>query len=92
MKKVGVNIFPFILGCFSFISNATNFFSHSLNRFVLKKNAYELLVFFNQVPYMQLSYMIPGGNIIGRKVSVASINGAGGWGTGGGGGPENLVL
>ena len=44
---------------------------------------------------MQLSYMIPGGNIIGRKVSVASINGAGGWGTGGGGGggsPENLVL
>ena len=33
---------------------------------------------------MQLSYMIPGGNIIGRKVSVASINGAGGWGTGGG--------
>ena len=26
---------------------------------------------------MQLSHMIPGVNIIGRKVSVASINGAG---------------
>ena len=33
-----------------------------------------LLVFFNQVPYMQLSHMIPGVNIIDRKVSVASVN------------------
>ena len=32
---------------------------------------------------MQLSHMIPGVNIIGRKKSVASINGARGWGTGG---------
>ena len=87
MKKIGVNIYPFILGHFSFISNAANFFNHSLNRFVSKKNAYELLVFFNQVPYMQLSHMITGVNIIGRKVSVASINGVGG-----GGRAENLVL
>ena len=42
-----------------------------------EKNAYGLLVFFNWVPYMQLSHMIPGVNIIGRKVSVASVNGAG---------------
>ena len=60
-----------------FNSNATNFFIHSSNRFILKKNAYGLLVFFNRVPYMQLSHMITGVNIIGRKVSVASINGAG---------------
>ena len=66
---------------FSLISNATNFFIHPLNRFVLKKkNAYALLVFLNWVPYMQLSHMIPGVNIIGRKVSVASVNGAGGSG------------
>ena len=63
------------LAVFSLISNATNFFIHPLNRFVLKKkNAYALLVFLNWVPYMQLSHMIPGVNIIGRKVSVASIN------------------
>ena len=48
-----------------------------LNRFVLKKNAYGLLVSFNRVPYMQLSHMIPGVNIISRKVIVASVNGAG---------------
>ena len=52
-----------------------------LNRFALKKNAYGSLVFFSQVPYMQLSHMIPGVNMIGRKVSVASVNGA--WGSGG---------
>ena len=52
-----------------------------LNRFALKKNAYGSLVFFNQVPYMQLSHMIPGVNIISRKVSVASVNGV--WGSGG---------
>ena len=34
------------------------------------------LVFFNQVPYMQISDMIPEVNIIGRKVSVMSVNGA----------------
>ena len=41
---------------------------------------YGLLVFFNWVPHMQLSHMIPGVNIIGRKVSVVIINGAGGSG------------
>ena len=45
----------------------------------MKKTAYGLLAFFNRVPYMQLSYMIPGVSI-GRKVSVASVNGAGGSG------------
>ena len=44
----------------------------------MEKNAYEVLVFFNPVPYMQPSHMIPGVNIISRKVSVASINKAGG--------------
>ena len=48
--------------------------------FEKKKNAYVLLVFFNRVPYMQLSHMIAGVNIIDRKVSVASINGAGEFG------------
>ena len=54
----------------------------SLIRFVSKKKkkTYGLLVFFNWVPYMQLSDMIPGVNIIGRKVSVASVNGAEGLG------------
>ena len=80
LKKVRVIIFPFIPGRFSFIGNATNFFIHSFNRFVLKKNAYALLVFSNWVPYMQPLHMIPGVNIISRKVSVASVNGAGGMG------------
>ena len=31
-----------------------NFLIHSLNRFVLKKNIYALLVFFSRVPYMQI--------------------------------------
>ena len=34
------------------------------------------LVFFSKVPYMQISDMIPEVNIIGRKVSVMSVNGA----------------
>ena len=76
--KVGV-IFPSILGSFSFISNATNFF-HSLNRFFFFFNVYTLLVFFKQVPYMQISDMISGVNIIGRKVSVSSVNGPRGFG------------
>ena len=81
MKKVRVIIFPFIPDHFSITGNAINFFIHSSNRFVLKKNAYALLVFFNRVPYIQLSYMIPGVNIIDRKVNVASVNRAGGvWG------------
>ena len=57
-----------------------DFFIHSLNGFVLKKkNAYALLVFINLVPYLQLSHIIPGVNIMGRKVSVASVNGARDW-------------
>ena len=32
-KKVKVIIFPFILGSFSFVSNAASFFIHSLNWF-----------------------------------------------------------
>ena len=35
-KKIGV-IIRFILGRCSFVSNASNFFIHSLNRLVLKK-------------------------------------------------------
>ena len=73
LLKSESSFLSFIPGHFSFISNTTNFFIHSLNRFVLKKNAYGLLVFFSRVPYMQLSHMISGVNIISRKVSVASI-------------------
>ena len=71
---------------FSLISNATSFFIHPLNRFVLKKNVYALLVFLNRVPCIQLSRMIPGVNIVGRKVSVASINRVGEERGGGSGG------
>ena len=46
--------------------------------FLKKKNANPLLVFFNWVPYMQISDMISGVNIISGKVSIASVNGAGG--------------
>ena len=58
----------------------------SLNRFVfvvvffLKKDAYALVVFFNQVPYRQISDMIYGVNMTSRKVSVVSVNRAGGGG------------
>ena len=38
-----------------------------LSRFDLKKNAYALLVFLNQVPYMQLSHIIPGVNIMAEN-------------------------
>ena len=56
----------------------------SLNRFVFvfffffKKDAYALVVFFNQVPYRQISDMIYGVNMTSRKVSVVSVNRAGG--------------
>ena len=36
MKKVRVIIFPFILCCFSFVSDAMIFFTHSLSRFLKK--------------------------------------------------------
>ena len=36
-----------------------------------------LLVFFIRVPYMQISDINPGVNIIGGKVSIASVNRAG---------------
>ena len=52
-KAQRMSDFFFLLICsrFSFVSNATNFFIHSLNRFVLKKGAYLLLVLFNLVPF-----------------------------------------
>ena len=79
-KKVVV-IFPVNLDRFSFLSNATNFFNHSLNRLVFfEKNAYVLPVSIGRVPYLQISGMIPRVNIVGTKVSVVSINGAGGSG------------
>ena len=37
LKESQSHIFPFILSCFSSVSNATNSFIHSLNRIVLKK-------------------------------------------------------
>ena len=75
LYKAGVINFPFIPDCFFFFSIAASLFIHSANRFVLKKkNVYVLLVFFNWVPYMQLSQMIRGLNQIVRKGSVASIN------------------
>ena len=36
-KKSESSHFPFILSCLSFVSNATNFFIHSLYRLVFKK-------------------------------------------------------
>ena len=45
------------------------------------KNLFKLLVFFNRVPYIQISDMIPGVNIIGRKMSTANINRAKGSGS-----------
>ena len=39
-----------------------------------------LLVFFNRVPYTQISGMTLGMNIMGKKVSIASFNGARGFG------------
>ena len=48
--------------------------------FFLKKDAYAFVVFFNQVPYRQISDMIYGVNMTSRKVSVVSVNRAGGGG------------
>ena len=59
LKEYQSSIFSFINSHFSFFffTNATDFFIHSLNRFVLKKKAtYTLLVFFNQVPFLFLVY------------------------------------
>ena len=57
-QRKSVFIFPFILSCFPFVSNATSFFIHVLNRFVLKKKtAYTLLVFFSQVAFLLLVYV-----------------------------------
>ena len=74
LKKVGVTIFSFILGRFSFVSNATNFFIHSLNRFILKRKCLHVAGSFQSVA---LYATITGVNIIGRKVNVANVNGAG---------------
>ena len=55
LKKVRVIILPLILSRFSLVSDATNFFNHSLICSILKKKtAYTLLVFFNRVAYMQI--------------------------------------
>ena len=70
---------PFFL-CYS---NATNFFIHPNKQiclFFLKKNALALLVFFNRLPYLQISYMLPRLTVIGGKMSVASIHGTRGSG------------
>ena len=53
LEEVRVIIFSLFLSRFCSVSNAINFFIHSLNRFVLKKTTYALLLFFNWVPYMQ---------------------------------------
>ena len=45
LKKVRVNMSLFILCHFSFVSNATNFFIHSLNRFILKKKCLRVASF-----------------------------------------------
>ena len=54
MKRARVIVFQFVLNRFSFVSNVTNFFIYSLNRFVLKKTTHKLLGFFNRMPYMQI--------------------------------------
>ena len=48
-----VNIFPFILSRFSFGSYVTDFFIHSLNKFVLK-NCWRIVDSLHRVPYMQI--------------------------------------
>ena len=80
-KKPKTNVFiPHLLTFL--ISNAMNFFIHSLNRFgVEKKMLMRCWISSIKCPIMQLSHMIPGVNIISRKVSVARVNGA--WGSGG---------
>ena len=47
-------IFPFILSCFSVVSNAMNFFIHFQTGLFWKKTAYALLVLFSRVPYSQI--------------------------------------
>ena len=52
-----------------------------LNQFKKKKRKEKeklLMIFFSRVPNMQISNVIPGVNIIARKVSIVGINGAGG--------------
>ena len=51
-----------------------------LNQFKKKRKEKEklLMIFFSRVPNMQISNVIPGVNIIARKVSIVGINGAGG--------------
>ena len=39
-----------------------------------------MLVFYNWLLYIQISDVIPGVNIIGRKARIVSVNGAGGSG------------
>ena len=67
--------FPTHSWFFSFFSKAMNFFILSTGLF-FKKSAYALLVFLSWLPFMQISGIILGVNIISRKVSLASANGA----------------
>ena len=67
--------FPTHSWFFSFFSKAMNFFILSTGLF-FKKSAYALLVFLSWLPFMQISDIILGVNIISRKVSLASANGA----------------
>ena len=78
-RKSGV-IFAFNLGRFPFVIDATIFFIHSLNSFVFKNKCFCVAGFLQSVPYVQISDMIAGVDIIGGKVSVVSVIGAEGYG------------
>ena len=69
-----------VLTVFSFLvmQQISSFLKEVL--FFFWKNIYTLLVFFNHVPYVQISDMIPGVNTISRKVNIGSVNRAGGLG------------
>ena len=73
-------IFIFIPGLFSFISNAMNFFIHSFKQVWFEKKCLRIAGF----PQLGALYAIithnPRSEYNGRKLSVASINGAGGGG------------
>ena len=65
---------------FPFLSNATNFFIHSLKKFVFLKK-YLCTAGFLQSSDLYANIRHDSSvNIIGRKVSIGSINGAGGSG------------
>ena len=63
--------FPFILDQFSFVSNAMNFFIHSLNRFVLYLRVADFLQ--SGALYATITHD-PQVNITDGKVSIVSVN------------------